>query len=88
MEVCNKAFRRIRTNLLRKTSQMANLADTVNRIWTGSDPFVVNEKVKAQHFCKQFDVYGHSIRYCKEKNIQSNVVTSDDNLCYDLAMKC
>ena len=87
MEGCNKVLRKIRTNLSQKTSPMANLVDTVKRMWTGSDPLVVNEKVKAQPFCKHCDVYGHSIRYCTEKNILSNVVTSDDKLFNDLTMK-
>ena len=64
LEGCNKILRGIRTKLSRKTSQHANLIDTLRLMWVASDPVVNAERKKSQPFCKSCNTTGHSSRYC------------------------
>ena len=59
LEGNNKILRNVRTKLSRKCSQPANLSDTLNRMWIGSDPVVNTERRKALPFCKYYNVTGH-----------------------------
>ena len=52
LEGNNKILRTIRLKLARKTSQSANLDDTIRRLWLGSDPQVNVVRMKVQPFCK------------------------------------
>ena len=65
LEGCNKILRGIRTKLSRKTSQHANLMDTLRRMWVASDPMVNAERKKSKPFCKLCSTTGHSSRYCE-----------------------
>ena len=83
LEGCNKILRRIRINLSRKSSQNSNLVDTLTRMWTGSDPLVNQERIKVRPYCKHCKVYGHSIRYCREKHAEDSARSFEDHL-FDL----
>ena len=50
LEGSNKILRTIRLKLARKTSQSANLEDTIRRMCLGSDPKVCTVHMKVQHF--------------------------------------
>ena len=66
LEGCNKILRCIRRSMSRKISQDANLTDTLNRLWLGSDPVVNAERLKAKPFCKTCKVLGHHTCYCPQ----------------------
>ena len=70
----------ISTNLGQKTSQNANLIDTLGRMWGGSDPKLNHIWLKNKPFCKQFKEQGHLTRYCKIKNPIFGPSSSDDAL--------
>ena len=80
LEGCNKILRKIRTTLSRKNSQNSNLVDTLARIWAGSDPLVNQERIKVKPYCKHCKVYGHSIRYCREKHAEDSTLSYEDHL--------
>ena len=80
LEGNNKILRAIRIKLSRKTSQIVNLRDTLNRMWVGSDPLVNKEREKALPYCKLCNEKGHSFRYCCKKKVQESVGTEDDKL--------
>ena len=80
LEGNNKILRSIRQNLARKTSQTANLVDTINRMWLGSDPQVNEVRLQTQPFCKHCNEHGHSSRYCKINSPMFGPVSSDDAL--------
>ena len=79
-------MRSIRLKLARKTSQIANLHDVINRLWLGSDPKVNHVRMKAQSYCKHCQEYGHSIRYCKVKHPVSEPLSDDDSLFANLTV--
>ena len=60
LEGNNKILRGIQTKLGRKTSQNANLIDTIRRMWVGSDSQVNYIRLKAKPFCKHCKEQGHS----------------------------
>ena len=80
LEANNKVLRSIRLKLARKTSQIANLNDVINRMFLGSDPKVNIIRMKAQPYCKHCEEHGHSGRYCKAKNRTMGPLTNDDSL--------
>ena len=80
LEGCNKILRSIRINLSRKVSLTLNLVDTINCMWVSSDPWVNNERGKTLPFCTHFDERGHSIRYCRKKNIVDTAQTVEEML--------
>ena len=73
-------LRTIRLKLARKTSQSANLDDTIRRLWLGSDPKANNVHLKAQPYCKHCAEHGHSSRYCRIKNPIFGPLSDDDAL--------
>ena len=81
MEGCHKVLRSSRLNLARKTSQQANLVDTVRRLWISSDPLVNIERRKGLPWCKICSVRGHSTRYCRA-NTPSSPTESEDLFDY------
>ena len=81
MEGCHKVLRNSRLNLARKTSQQANLVDTIRRLWISSDPLVNVERRKGLPWCKKCSVRGHSTRYCR-KNTTISSTESDDLFSY------
>ena len=80
LEGNNKILRGIRSKLARKTSQNANLEDTIRRMWLGSDPKVNSVRMKAQPYCRHCKDHGHSTRYCKVQNPVFGPLTDDDVL--------
>ena len=80
LEGSNKILRTIRLKLARKTSQSANLEDTIRRMWLGSDPKVCTVRMKVQPFCKHCSEHGYSTRYCKVKNPMFGPLSDDDAL--------
>ena len=86
LEGNNKILRSIRQNLSRKSLQDANLNDTLNRLWLGSDPVVNVERLKGKPFCKHCNERGHSTRYCSHKNVELTVLDEDDTLFKSLCI--
>ena len=80
LEGNNKILRSIRLNLARKTSQEANLEDTIRRMWVGSDPKINNIRLKTRSYCKHCKEHGHSTRYCKINKPVFGPLTDDDAL--------
>ena len=80
LEGCNKILRKVRNRISRKTSQEANLSDTLIRMWVGSDPIINIERMKAQSYCKNCKSLGHSTRYCTSVHTISDVQAEDDQL--------
>ena len=87
LEGNNKILREIRTKLGRKTSQIANLIDSLRRMWLGSDPQVNDIRLKTKPFCKHCKELGHSSRYCKIKNPLFGPSSSDDALFESLILR-
>ena len=82
LEGNNKLLRAIRTNLSRKSSQIANLRDTINRMWIGSDPIINRERSKALPFCKLCNENGHSYRYCSKRK-PCDIDIDEDNQIFE-----
>ena len=81
LEANNKILRNIRIKLSRKTSQTANVTDTLNRLWVGSDPAIHQERMKARPYCKACKVSGHGTRYCSVKrSMDEEGIRNDDEL--------
>ena len=72
-------LRSICTNLSRKSSQIANLRDTITRMWIGSDPIINRERSRAQPFCKSCNENGHSYRYCSKRKL-CEIIDEDDQI--------
>lgn len=87
LEGSNKILRGIRTKLSRKTSQNANLADSIRRLWLGSDPKVNFVRSKTKPFCKHCVEFGHSTRYCQIKTPKHGPLSSDDALFQSLILR-
>ena len=87
LEANNKVLRSIRLKLARKTSQLANLNDVINRMFLGSDPKVNIVRMKAQPFCKHCNEHGHSSQYCKVKNPTMGPLTNDNSLFATLTVQ-
>ena len=87
LEGNNKILSTIRLKLARKTSQSANLDDTIRRLWLGSDPQVNVVHMKVQPFCKHCSEHGHSTRYCKINKPIVGPLTDDDALFESLVLK-
>ena len=88
LEGCNKILRSIRTNLSRKVSQTLNLVDTLDRMWTSSDPLLNAERQNTLPFCSFCKERGHNIRYCVHKNVVSSAATEEDHLVSFLTNSC
>ena len=86
LEVNNKILQSIRLNLARKTSQTANLEDTIRRMWLGSDAKVNEIRLKAQSYSKYCKEYGHSSRYCKINRPFFGPLTDDVSLFNSLTL--
>ena len=71
LEANNKRMRQIRTNLSRKDNQVNNLSDIYNRLWFGSDPLVVEERLKGRVVCKNCHEVGHGM--CKQSQSTDDV---------------
>ena len=80
LEGNNKILCGIRTKLARKTSQSANLVDTIRRLWMGSDPKVNVHRLKTKPYCKHCTEHGHSTRYCKTLHTVSGPISCVDAL--------
>ena len=61
--------------LSRKFNQKVNLIDCLARLWIGSDPMVVQERLKGRPSCKICNESGHSSQKCSSK---PKNVTNDD----------
>ena len=81
LEANTKILRIIRTRLSRKTSQSANIRDTLRRLWLGSDPKIHKERLAVQPYCRLCKNDGHGTRYCPSKKTNSDN-TEDDKLFY------
>ena len=84
LEGNNKLLRAIRIKLSRKTSQVDNLEDTLNRMWIQSDPVVNIERRKVQPYCKYCEIKGHSTRYCSKKHMACRVLEEEDSVVESL----
>ena len=59
LEANNKILRSSRINLVRKTSQLANLTDVLNRMWLSSDPGICSARSNIKSACKLCYNLGH-----------------------------
>ena len=75
LESNNKRLREFRSKLSRKFNQKVNLIDCLARLWIGSDPIVVQERLKGRPSCKICNESGHSSQKCSSK---PKNVTNDD----------
>ena len=80
LEANNKILYTTRIKLARKTSQMDNLEDVMNRLWLGSGPKVNHVRLRAQSFCKHCNEHGHSTRYCSKAHPVFGPLSNDDAL--------
>ena len=60
----NKFLRQHRINYARKTSQLDNITDSINRLWDKSDTVV--RKVRDRIACSNCKAKGHTARSCEE----------------------
>ena len=75
----NKFLRQYRSRYARKTSQIDNLTDCLNRIWDKSDPMVM--KLRERVHCSHCKAQGHTIRSCAElKRTLSGCKTEFDSV--------
>ena len=83
----NKILHGNRTKLSRKTSQTANLTDTIRRMWLGSDPKVNNIRLKTRKKFKICNKQECSTRYCQIKHPIFGPLNSDHALFESLILR-
>ena len=67
LEANNKVLRSVSTNLARKTNQLANLRDVLNRMWISSGPGICLARNKVQSECRSCGNLGHKTIHCSDK---------------------